>query len=119
MNKLKIKFVISTCLLLILPNIQVLSQNQSSYRLINNKSEELASSALKTLVNKVFPHSEYKVEFSAKGGPAFSGGTYSLSSRICFYQLKVYPTHGGLENLYELRKLFSLSNNYNFKQLGG
>lgn len=112
MNKLKIKFVFSTCLLLILPNIQVLSQNQSSYRLINNKSEELANSAFETIVNKVLLPSEYDVEFNT------SSINYRPFLRIYLSQLRVYSTYRRLEILYELRKLFSLSNNYNFKQLG-
>ena len=64
MNKLKIKFVIPTCLLLIQRNIQVLSQNQSLYRFVINKKEQQAKFALLTLVKEELPNVEHKVDFN-------------------------------------------------------
>lgn len=64
MNKLKIKFVIPTCLLLIQRNIQVLSQNQSLYRFVINKKEQQAKIALLTLVKEELHNVEYKVDFN-------------------------------------------------------
>jgi hypothetical protein len=54
-------FIIS--ILLILPNIQVLSQNQSLYCFLINKKEQQAMIALLTLVKEELQNGEYKIEF--------------------------------------------------------
>ena len=64
MNEHNVKCLFPTCLLLILPNIQVLSQNQSLYRFIINKKEQQAKFALLTLVNEELPAGEYEAEFN-------------------------------------------------------
>jgi len=89
MSKLNVKFPFPACLLMILPNIQVFLQIQSLYHFINSKSEELASSVFSTFVNKELPTDELKAAFSAKGGSASGGNTYSLSSEVNFHQLKI------------------------------
>jgi len=55
-------FIISTNLKL--PIIQILSQNQSSYRFIINKKEQQAIIALLILVKEELPNEEYKVELN-------------------------------------------------------
>ena len=47
-----------------LPKIQVLSQNQSSYRFIISKKEQQAKFALLTLVKEELPNEGYKVEIN-------------------------------------------------------
>lgn len=107
MNKLKIKFIIPTCLPLIQSNIQVLSQNQSLYCFINNKSEELASSAFETSANEVLHPRENNVRFNS------SSINLCPSPGIFLYQLEVYSTHGRQENLFKLKKCYYI-NKHNY-----
>lgn len=65
MNKLKIKFVISTCPLLILPNFQVFSQNQHLYHFVINNKEQQAKIALVILVKEEL-HGRHKPLFSQR-----------------------------------------------------
>ena len=64
MNEHNVKCLFPTCLLLILPNIQVLSQNQSLYRFIINKKEHQAKIALVTLVKEELDDRGYKAKFN-------------------------------------------------------
>ena len=82
MNKLKIKFIIQTCLLLILPATQVLLQNRSLYRFIISKEEQKATFVLVVLVNEFLLPREHDIRFNT------SSINYRHSSGINFYQLK-------------------------------
>jgi len=111
MNKIIDRYLFIISILLKLPNIQVLSQNQSSYRFIINKKEQQAKIALLTLVKEELHNGEYKVAFSAKGGSASGGNTYSLSSGVYFYQLKIRdPKTISEQAIIQTEKLFLLNN---------
>ncbi len=89
MKKIRVTFLFAICLPLILLNIHVFSQNQIKFSAISNGEEKRANSAFVTLVNAHLPAGEFKVAFSAKGGSASGGNTYSLSSGVYFYQLEI------------------------------
>ena len=80
MNKLKFRFLFPTCILLIPPNFQVFSQNQSSNHFIINKKEQQAIFAFLLLVKEELPNREYKVEFNASS-------LHSLHSEVNNYFL--------------------------------
>jgi len=64
MNKIIDSYLFIISKNLKLPKIQVLSQNQSSYRFIISKKEQQAKFALLTLVKEELHNGEYKVEFN-------------------------------------------------------
>lgn len=82
MNKIIDRYLFIISILLILPNIQVFSQNQSLYCFLINKKEQQAIIALLTLVNEELPAGEYEVEFNT------STINHNPSSGIYFYQLQ-------------------------------
>lgn len=91
MNKLKIKFVIPTCSLLILTNCQVLSQNQSLYRFIINKKEQQATFAPTALVKKELHDREYEIEFNISSMLGLQPGLNNFFlAKIYLSQLKFY-----------------------------
>ncbi len=53
------------------------------------KVYDILGNEVATLVDEEQPAGEYEVEFSTKGGSAYGGNGYSLTSGIYFYQLKV------------------------------
>ena len=89
MNKLKFRFLLPTCILAILVNFQVLSQNQSSYRFIINKEKQQAKVAFLTLVKEELQDGEYKVEFNISSLPGWQVGmNYYFSREIYLDHLK-------------------------------
>jgi len=77
-------------LLPILLPIQIFSQNQIFHHFISNGEEKLSSPAFSILFKEELNTGEYNVELSAKSESASGGNTYSISSGIYLYQLKVY-----------------------------
>lgn len=65
-----------------LPKIQVLTQNQSSYRFIINKKEQQATFVFLALVNEILRLRENDIRLNT------SSINYHPSSGIYFYQLK-------------------------------
>jgi hypothetical protein len=96
MNKLKFRFLLPTCILLIPPNFQVLSQNQSLYRFIINKKEQRAKFALVTLVKEVLHNGEYKVDFNLSSMLGLQPGINNFFlAEIYLSQLKIYLLQTG------------------------
>jgi hypothetical protein len=82
-------FIIS--ILLKLPNIQVLSQNQSSNRFIISKKEQQAKFALLTIVKEELPNEEYKVKFNISSLSGLQPSIkHYLSTEIYLSKLKFY-----------------------------
>ena len=81
MNKLKFRFLLPTCILLILPNFQVLSQNQHLYRFIINKEKQHAKVAFVTLVKEELQDGEYEIEFNISSLPSWQVGMNYYFSR--------------------------------------
>jgi hypothetical protein len=65
------------------------------------KIYDILGNEIVTLVNEEKPPGEYEIEFSAKGGSAFGGSAWNLTSGIYFYQLKA-------EGYVETRKMLLL-----------
>ena len=55
---------------------------------VSLKVYDVLGNEVATIVNEEKPAGEYEVEFSANGGSASGGNTYSLPSGVYFYQLK-------------------------------
>ena len=91
-------FIISTNLKL--PKIQVLSQNQSSYRFIISKKEQQAKFALLTLVKEELRNEEYKVEINMSL-------PHCLRSEVNYYFLKeIYLDQQSVYHTYNAADLF-------------
>ncbi|MCW8810556.1 MAG: hypothetical protein OQJ93_04910 [Ignavibacteriaceae bacterium] len=89
MNKRKVTFLFAICLLLILLNIQVFSQNPISSSVIINDEERQSNSAFVTLVNEELPTGEHDLEFNTSSPPSRQAGiNHHHSLGIYFYQLK-------------------------------
>ncbi len=57
-------------------------------RFVSLKIYDVLGNEIATLVNKEKPAGSYEIEFSAIGGSASGGNTYSLASGIYYYQLR-------------------------------
>ena len=118
MKDLRVTFLFAICLPLILLSIHVFTQNQISYYFISNEEEKQVISALVTLVDQELHAAEYEAAFSAKGGSASGGNTYSLSIGVCFYQLVIRDPETSLpdgkagsgQTIIQTKKLFLLNN---------
>ena len=104
-------FIISTNLKL--PKIQILSQNQSSYRFIISKKEQQAKFALLTLVNEELPAGEFEGDFNVD-----QLSRVEISSRAYFYKLEIRDPETSLpdgkagsgQTITRSKKLFLLNN---------
>ena len=120
MNKLKYRFLLPTCILAILVNFQVLSQNQSSYCFIINKEKQQAKVALLTLVKEELPSGEYKVEFKMSF-------LHSLLSDVNYYFLKeiyldqpsVYHTYNVADSFIQRKKMILVKKYFFLNNSGG
>jgi len=84
MNKIIDSYLFIISKNLKLPKIQVLSQNQSSYRFIISKKEQQAKIALLTLVKEELPAGEFEEDFNVDqlSGVEISRGVYFYSLEI-------------------------------------
>ena len=114
MNKLKIKFIILTCLLLILPDTQVLSQKQSLYRFIFNKSKKPASVAFGTLVNEFLSRTKYDIKFNILSLPDLQLGiNHDFLTEIYVDHPRVYHINNVADSYIPKKKMI-LVNKYFF-----
>ena len=97
-------FIISTNLKL--PKIQVLSQNQSSYRFIISKKEQQAKIALLTLVKEELPNEEYKVEINISSQHCLqSEVNYYFLTEIYLEQQSDYHTYNAADLFIQRKKM--------------
>jgi len=96
-----------------LPKIQVLSQNQSSYRFIISKKEQQAKFALLTLFREELPAREFEGDFKVD-----QLSRVEISNRAYFYQLEIRDPETSLpdckaasgQTITRSKKLFLLNN---------
>ena len=104
-------FIISTNLKL--PKIQVLSQNQSSYRFIISKKEQQAKFALLTLVKEELLNEEYKVEINMSFlHYLLSEVNHYLLTEIYLDQPRVYHTYNGANPFIQIKKIILVKKHF-------
>lgn len=115
MNKIIDSYLFIISKNLKLPKIQVLSQNQPSYRFIISKKEQQAIIAFLTLVKEELPAGEFEEDFNVD-----QLSRVEISRGVYFYSLEIRdPETSSGQTKTRSKKLFLLNNIFSVIISGG